>query len=207
LKVEARGVRVDSTAGGQRQKGYKGRKRAPRVAKGFKGMEKGSKGEKGLHGRKRAPRGAKGRQRLAPQGTRVGRGRFQRRGAKSRSREFFINNLLVRNRFIIVMIRWTGLAPWEFELPQGTRDGRGGCRRRGEKSRSRSARARPDPPGLTSGPEKMTSESIMTSKVDKMAPLFPKFRGAKSRSRSARARPAPLAAARGSHLPGQTERI
>jgi len=30
-------------------------------------------------------------------------------------REFFIDNLLVRIHFIIVMIRWTGLAPWEFE--------------------------------------------------------------------------------------------
>ena len=28
--------------------------------------------------------------------------------------ECFIDNLLVRIRFIIVMIRWTGLAPWEF---------------------------------------------------------------------------------------------
>ena len=27
-------------------------------------------------------------------------------------REFFIDNLLVRIHFIIVMIRWTGLAPW-----------------------------------------------------------------------------------------------
>ena len=27
-------------------------------------------------------------------------------------------NLLVRIHFIIVMIRWTGLAPWEFEFPQ-----------------------------------------------------------------------------------------
>ena len=26
----------------------------------------------------------------------------------------FIDNLLVRIHFIIVMIRWTGLAPWEF---------------------------------------------------------------------------------------------
>ena len=25
--------------------------------------------------------------------------------------------VLVRNHFIIVMIRWTGLAPWELELP------------------------------------------------------------------------------------------
>ena len=30
---------------------------------------------------------------------------------------FFIDNLLVRIHFMIVMIRWTGLAPWEFELP------------------------------------------------------------------------------------------
>ena len=30
-------------------------------------------------------------------------------------REFFIDNLLVRIHFIIVMIRWTGLAPWDFE--------------------------------------------------------------------------------------------
>ena len=29
----------------------------------------------------------------------------------------FIDNLLVRNHFIIVMIRWTGLAPWELEFP------------------------------------------------------------------------------------------
>ena len=31
-------------------------------------------------------------------------------------REFFVDNLLVRIHFIIVMIRWTGLAPWEFEF-------------------------------------------------------------------------------------------
>ena len=29
-------------------------------------------------------------------------------------REFFIDNLLVRIHYIIVMIRWTSLAPWEF---------------------------------------------------------------------------------------------
>jgi len=29
-------------------------------------------------------------------------------------REFFIDNLLFRIHFNIVMIRWTGLAPWEF---------------------------------------------------------------------------------------------
>ena len=32
-------------------------------------------------------------------------------------RQFFIENLLVRIHFIIVMIRWTGLAPWDFEFP------------------------------------------------------------------------------------------
>ena len=31
--------------------------------------------------------------------------------------EFFIDDLLVQIHFIIVMIRWTGLAPWEFEFP------------------------------------------------------------------------------------------
>ena len=31
-------------------------------------------------------------------------------------KEVFIDNLLVRSHFIIVMIRWTGLAPWEFEF-------------------------------------------------------------------------------------------
>jgi len=34
-----------------------------------------------------------------------------------RKREFFIDNLLVRIHFIIVMIRWTGLAPWEVHFP------------------------------------------------------------------------------------------
>jgi len=34
-----------------------------------------------------------------------------------REREFFIENLLVQIHLIIVMIRWTGLAPWEFEFP------------------------------------------------------------------------------------------
>jgi len=32
-------------------------------------------------------------------------------------REFFIDNLLVRIHFIIEMIWWTGLAPWESEFP------------------------------------------------------------------------------------------
>jgi len=36
---------------------------------------------------------------------------------RKRKRELCIDNLLVRIHFIIVMIRWTGLAPWEFEFP------------------------------------------------------------------------------------------
>jgi len=44
----------------------------------------------------------------------------QRRRIASGEREFFIDNLLVRIHFIVEMIRWTGLAPWEFELPLDT---------------------------------------------------------------------------------------
>ena len=40
----------------------------------------------------------------------------RRRARPSLERELFIGNLLVRIHFIIVMIRWTGLAPWEFEF-------------------------------------------------------------------------------------------
>ena len=32
-------------------------------------------------------------------------------------REFFLDNLLVRIHLIILVIRWTGLAPWQFEFP------------------------------------------------------------------------------------------
>ena len=32
-------------------------------------------------------------------------------------REFFIDSLLVRIHFIIEIIWWTGLEPWEFEFP------------------------------------------------------------------------------------------
>ena len=44
---------------------------------------------------------------------------FSRTPAPVRARdgEFFMDNLLVRIHFIIVMISWTGLAPWEFEFP------------------------------------------------------------------------------------------
>jgi len=37
-------------------------------------------------------------------------------GIDPAEREFFIDNLLVRIHFIIVMIWWTGFAPWEFEF-------------------------------------------------------------------------------------------
>ena len=40
----------------------------------------------------------------------------RRSATKYREREFFSDNLLVRIHLIIVMIRWTGLAPWEFEF-------------------------------------------------------------------------------------------
>ena len=36
---------------------------------------------------------------------------------KRGEREFFIENLLVRIQFIIAMIMWTDLAPWESEFP------------------------------------------------------------------------------------------
>ena len=39
-----------------------------------------------------------------------------RAGAAGTDREFFFDNLLVRNHYIFVIIRWTGLAPQEFEF-------------------------------------------------------------------------------------------
>jgi len=39
---------------------------------------------------------------------------FQRKVLES---DFFIDNPLVRIHCIIVMFRWTALAPWEFEFP------------------------------------------------------------------------------------------
>jgi len=42
---------------------------------------------------------------------------FQTSPCHTSQRESFFDNLLVRNHFIIVMIRWTSLAPWEFESP------------------------------------------------------------------------------------------
>ena len=38
-------------------------------------------------------------------------------GTLPREREFFIDNLLVQIHFFFAMIKWTGLAPWEFEFP------------------------------------------------------------------------------------------
>ena len=44
----------------------------------------------------------------------VARDEVDERGPRLPEREFFIDNLLVRIHCIIVMISWTGLAPWEF---------------------------------------------------------------------------------------------
>ena len=33
---------------------------------------------------------------------------------RRQERDFFIDNLLVRIHLIVEMIKWTGLAPWEF---------------------------------------------------------------------------------------------
>ena len=41
---------------------------------------------------------------------------FQVKKVRQRERGFLIGNLLVRIHYIIVMIRWTGLAPWESPL-------------------------------------------------------------------------------------------
>jgi len=53
-------------------------------------------------------------------------------GRQGVEREFFSDNLLVRIHYIIVMIRWTGLAPWELcvEDEMGGEDGRKGVDRR-----------------------------------------------------------------------------
>ena len=37
--------------------------------------------------------------------------------SRTAEREFLVDNLLVRIDFIIEMIWWTGLAPWELESP------------------------------------------------------------------------------------------
>ena len=40
----------------------------------------------------------------------------------SHTREFFFDNPLVRAHFIIVMVWWTGLVPWEFATPARERE-------------------------------------------------------------------------------------
>ena len=49
---------------------------------------------------------------------------------ENHKREFFVDNLLVRIHFIILMIRWTGLAPWESEFAMFSRSRRSRGRRR-----------------------------------------------------------------------------
>ena len=46
----------------------------------------------------------------------VDRGDDDGEDSVDREREFCIDNLLVRIHFIVEMIWWTGLAPWEVEL-------------------------------------------------------------------------------------------
>ena len=57
------------------------------------------------------------RSELGENGTAERETAHRRRLHPAGEREFFIDNLLVRLHFIIVMIRRTGLAPWEFECP------------------------------------------------------------------------------------------
>ena len=78
---------------------------------------------------------------------------------ESSERDLFIENLLVRIHVIIVMIRWTGLAPWEFESPfpgsltstggeqvhAGARAGRIARRGASDRPRRRPSRAYPPP--------------------------------------------------------------
>ena len=47
----------------------------------------------------------------------LGQSHPQYKPTPNTEREFLIDNLLVRIHVIIVMVRWTGLAPWEFEFP------------------------------------------------------------------------------------------
>ena len=42
---------------------------------------------------------------------------LERHGVRLQQREFGVDYLLVRIHFIIVMVRLTGLTPWEFEFP------------------------------------------------------------------------------------------
>ena len=44
------------------------------------------------------------------------RGEEARRLARTMARDTLEDNLQVRIHFVIVMIRWTGLAPWAFEF-------------------------------------------------------------------------------------------
>ena len=42
---------------------------------------------------------------------------YRRLDPEEVEKEFFVDNLLVQIHFIVGMIRWTGLARWEFEFP------------------------------------------------------------------------------------------
>ena len=53
---------------------------------------------------------------MDPAGERAASAAVSLASERERKREFFIDNLLVRIHSIIVMLRWTGLAPWGFEF-------------------------------------------------------------------------------------------
>ena len=81
-------------------------------------------------------------------------------------KEFFIDNLLVRIHFIIEMIRWTGLAPWEFEFPFPASIPQG-FMLQGSRAASQSLQARGIGPGRNGCPpcsEVPPSERIESSK-------------------------------------------
>jgi len=55
--------------------------------------------------------------RRAPKRRRTTAPHLPSRARQTAEREFLIDNLLVRIHFIVMMIGWTGLVPWEFEFP------------------------------------------------------------------------------------------
>ena len=76
-----------------------------------------------------------------------------------RQREFFIDNLLVRIQFIIVTIKWTGLATWDFEFP--FQQIRASEPRRGVLHVLRPRPHRKDPPGTQNGPSRVIPASFL----------------------------------------------
>jgi len=70
-----------------------------------------------LRPRELRPRELRPHQALLDRSPRRGAPDASHEAALLQARELFIHNLLVRIPFIIVMIRWTDLAPWKCEFP------------------------------------------------------------------------------------------